>query len=110
MLPKLHRLRFADFKGLRGARALHSPHFFLRVGRTSSASPARVAAVVPKASEKTAPARNRLRRRIYALLDSLARSRAGFSVAVTAKTGAGTLSFEEAGRELSALLRRASVR
>ena len=111
MLPSKNRLRSADFKGLRGARVFHSPHFFIRIARGAESErelrpPGRAAAVVSSAVAKKAVQRNLLRRRIYAVLHAHPNMlRSGVTI-IQAKKGAPVLSFAQLQEELSAIFPR----
>jgi len=115
MLPSKNRLRSADFKGLRGARVFHSPHFFIRIARGAETGKGlqpvarplgRAAAVVSSAVAKKAVQRNLLRRRIYAVLRGRPEMlRSGLTI-IQAKKGAPALSFAQLQGELSAVFRR----
>jgi len=108
MLPKRHRLRSADFKRLRGATLLHTPHFLIRV--KPDARRAAAAAVVSVAVAKNAVSRNLLRRRMYAILQkSFLSSAKPALLVVTAKKGAMELTFGELQQELFAGLCRAGL-
>ncbi|MEK7207959.1 MAG: ribonuclease P protein component [Patescibacteria group bacterium] len=108
MLPRSRRLRSADFKLLREARTVHFAHFFVRVKRGPKEGANRAAVVASIKAARTAAARNRLRRRVYAALEKLLPKRGGLLLVVTAKSGAAALSFAEILRELRALAADAS--
>lgn len=104
MLPKKNRLRSADFKKMRGGKIAHSSHFFARIIRAADFRETKAAAAVSYAVARSAVARNLLRRRIYAVIETPGLG-AGFWVAVTAKKSAAELSFAELNEELCGLLR-----
>ena len=91
---------------MRGARAFHSPHFFVRIKNGASSEGVKVAAVVSARVEKKAVKRNLLRRRMYEALRSHLPTLCGSRLVITAKKGAPALSFKELQSELSALLAR----
>lgn len=106
MLPKRHRLRTGDFKELRGARAIHSPHFLARMRPLPADKPAKAAAVVSLSVCRTAVARNRLRRRIYDALRGFTSGRTGFLLTVTAKSGAAAWAHDAMRAEVQTLVER----
>lgn len=106
MLPKSKRLRGADFKYLRGARAIHTPHFLVRTATDAARFGA--AAVVSVAVAKNAVTRNSLRRRAYAILERLPPQQKlpQAFLSITAKKGADLLSFQGMQDELAPALQK----
>lgn len=105
MLPKSKRLRTIDFKGFRGTRTLHTPHFFLRYGAAPGG--AKAAAVVSLATARTAVSRNLLRRRIYATVAQWVKNNGVRAhLVVNAKKGADALSFADIEHELRQALQK----
>ena len=104
MVPRELRLTRENFARVARSGVLsHSDHFSVR--KISAASARRgFSVVVSKKIARTAPARNRVRRRVY---DALLRisSTAHVSAIVYAKRGAPTLSFSATVRELGSHFR-----
>jgi ribonuclease P protein component len=96
MLPKKHRFTSGDFKRLKGAKSVHTPHLLVRyvLGKTATA------AVVSSSVAKTAVSRNRLRRRIYSIFARTKSPPPGVSVVVIAKQGAVGIPFRALKKEL----------
>lgn len=106
MLPKAKRLTVPDFKKKGGWKVFSSSHFLLRAAQGPVRSPSRAAAVSSAAVEKKAVGRNRLRRRIYTVLEKHLAKKDGYILAIHARQGAGTLSFAALKEELTVLLNR----
>ena len=102
MLPKQRRLSTEDFKELKRSFVLHTPHFLVRLAPKTGASKA--AAIVSTAISKRAVVRNRLRRRIYAVLQGIDCPQ-GY-LTITAKRGAAELDYGVVKAELTAQLQK----
>lgn len=109
MLPKARKLHTADFKQMRGARFFSSPYFFLNC-KNAGATLSRFAVVTAATVSSSAVVRNKIRRQIFAALQSvLQECREGYLVVIRAKRGAAEISAGEKRREILALLVRAGV-
>ncbi len=98
MLPRRLRLSRAAFTHTGAEKKLVSQHFSvsLRIGRTGCG------VVISKKTEKTAVGRNRLKRRISAVIAPLCGP--DHSIVVYARAGSPALSFPALNTELSGLL------
>lgn len=91
MLPATRRLPRAQFTThVTTGRRYHSPH--LTISYTPTTTPAQAAVVVSKKVAKSAVARNRLRRRLYAALASSPVYQGTGVYVIMAKAGAATSS------------------
>ena len=99
MLPKSQRLTTGDFKKLRTRKAIHTPHFLLRLNDTPSHSN-KAAVIVSSAVYKRAVDRNLLRRRIYHTLRTRPSLILHKAVTVTVKKGALSIPYKEVEKEI----------
>ncbi len=96
MLKKTNRITAAEFKQLgRPVRSLHAPFFSVKI-HTLLGARGKFAVVASKKVSATAPARNRLRRRLYHLLREYATQAAkNVAIVVYLKEVAAQASFQE---------------
>jgi ribonuclease P protein component len=91
-------------------RVSHSSFFLLRARKDDSVDHARISAVAPQKTAKTAAERNRLRRRIY---EAVAPLYSGLSqnihAIVFAKPGAAAADFETISEDIKNLFVKADV-
>jgi len=108
MLPKHKRISRDSFKLiLIQGQLFHSPHFLLR---TINSPKEGYATLVSKKIARGAVDRNRIRRRIYAVLRSLVvQIKKPTNIIISAKPGALKISFLEQEKEITQLLRTARI-
>ena len=104
MLKRSHKISRREFLSVSPARPFHTDYFSIRA---VPAENPRFSVVVSKKVARTAVSRNRLRRRVYAVLaEALPRMRAPLRASIYAKKGAETLSYPDIKKEILFLLSR----
>lgn len=113
MLPAVNRLRGDRMilTVLRKGRRVHSPALTLHIGRAPTAVPPRATVVVGKKLSKSAVVRNRVKRRVRAILAAPLATAvpAGTLLIVIARPPAAWYTFADLKRELTTLLVRARL-
>jgi ribonuclease P protein component len=111
MLEKRYRLNSHEVRRVRqDGRTYHAPHFVLQTAPASQSGAAGCAVVVSGKMAKTAVARNRLRRRLYAVLaENIAYEALQEALVLFARRGAQELAPADMREEVRGLLTRAGV-
>lgn len=109
MLPKSKRLTTEAFKEIiEKGRSIHSPFLILRVVLTNKNN--RYGISVPKKVAKQAVLRNKIRRRIYTIIDKLSEKlKSGHDIVVIVKIGVEKLIFNDLQSELERAFVKSSL-
>lgn len=108
MLPKSKRISKGSFKTISlQSKVFHSPHFTLR----STTSPVEgFAVLVSKKVAQQAVLRNKIRRRVYSFITTISPDiKKPAKNIISAKHGAGLLSFEVQKEEILELFKKAGL-
>jgi ribonuclease P protein component len=104
MFPRSSRLERNHFEAvLKEGKAFHTAHFSLRIAEKKGLDKGLFSVVVPKAVAKNAVVRNKVKRRVRALLKECIPS-SPLLTAIFVKKGATALSIDEYRSELSQLM------
>jgi ribonuclease P protein component len=112
MLPKSKRVTIRAFEeAMKGGVRIHAPHFFVMVTKAKNEVErdihAKVAVTVSKKVEKLAVKRNRIKRRIYAILrENYRLLPQGTTSLFFAKAGTLTLPLDDYRRELAEICQK----
>ncbi len=111
MLPFSRRLKKSDFKLMKNApkKIFQSESLCLKICFSGS-EPGRFAVVVPSSVFKKSTIRNKLKRRLRAvILKNLGKTDGKFAAILYVKKGAGLLSFLGAEKEMVDLFKKAKI-
>jgi len=110
MLPSQYRMTHTDMREERKkAGEYHSPHFLCKVYKKKDVPHTKYAVVVSGKIAKQAVLRNKVKRRVYSIIQKKANLSKPYYVVFIAKKGSPTLSFSETEIEIQTLLDKAHL-